>query len=369
MKKLLIASLIALACGLWWWLRPDAASSSNVQLTLQQAARSAIAESINATGVIKAETGAEVKVGSRVSGVLERIHVDIGDRVEAGDLLAELDDSDILPELESLRARVRELRELYSYSRLLWERNARIDILAEAELAALQRDVEVNAARLEQAQAELERLQVRHSWSRVRAPIGGTIASVSTQQGETIAASFAAPTFVTIVDLERLEIQAYVDEADIGKVEPGMPVGFGVDTYPGEEFRGTVVTVRPKAEIVNNVVNYIVIIDIDPHPGFLLRPEMTAHVRFLIARNDTALVVPRSALLSEGGSYFMVLADANGATSGTAGTSRQWRKVPVITGIVDSSGVEITSGLNEGDRYVVNARDWLNAQRALDKSG
>lgn len=364
MKKIGFVIAVTLIAGLWWFTRAESALSVDARFNLQVAFRSSIAESINATGVIKAKTGAEVKVGSRISGVLEKIHVDVGTRVEQGDLLAELDDREMLPDLAELEARIDELEAQYQYSRDLWRRNQGKNIISDDQLAALERDMMVNSARLDQAGAQLESLRVRLSYTKVTAPITGTIASVSTQQGETIAASFAAPTFVTIVDLDRLEIQAYVDEADIGKVMVGQEVSFSVDTWPGKSFRGTVITIYPKAEIVNNVVNYVVIINIAPHPGFLLRPEMTAHVQFLIQKKENAIVIPRTAVFSEQGKYYVVLSSADG--NGGSGTGeegkREWEKVPVVPGIVNSAQIEIVDGLEDGDRYVADARTWLTAQ-------
>ncbi|MDY6984180.1 MAG: efflux RND transporter periplasmic adaptor subunit, partial [Pseudomonadota bacterium] len=290
---------------------------------------------------------------SRVSGVLEKLHVDVGDTVQAGALLAELDDRDIQLNLAVLHARVAELDAQLDYSHALLERNRAVPTLAAVERERLEADLAANAARLEQARAAVAAEELRLSWTRVTAPIAGTIASVSTQQGETIAASFAAPTFLTLIDLGRLEIQAYVDEADIGRIAPGHAVRFGVDTWPGVDFAGTVRTIYPKAELVGNVVNYIVLVDIDTSGDYLLRPEMTAHLQFVIRDVSDALTVPRSALFSQNGGYHVLVPRGS-----------VWEKQPLQLGIVNSSVVEVVAGLREGDAYLSDRQQWLDTQSA-----
>ncbi len=341
---------------LWNWYGPAAATTAGSGAYAVQAVRRApISEVVSATGVIKPRNGAEVRVGSRISGVLDRLHVDVGDTVEAGDLLAELDARDLQLNLGVLRARVAELEAQLAYSRALLERNRAVPMLAAADLDRFEAEAAANAARLEQARGAVKAEELRLSWTRVTAPISGTIASVSTQQGETVAASFAAPTFLTLIDLTRLEIQAYVDESDIGRIAPGQALRFGVDTWPGESFAGTVRTIYPKAELVNNVVNYIVLVDIETSTKHLLRPEMTAHLRFVIEEVPDALVLPRSALFSENGGYHVLV--PRGAS---------WEKQPVQLGIVNTAVVQVLAGLREGDTFLSDRQQWLQAQATGD---
>jgi multidrug resistance efflux pump len=142
------------------------------------------------------------------------------------------------------------------------------------------RNSQVREAMVEQARARLSEARVQLGYTRIRAPIAGTVASVSTYEGETVAAAFSAPTFVTIVDLTRLELQAYVDEHDIGAVRAGERVQFRVDAFRERELSGVVRAIYPKPQLINNVVNYIVIVDFQNPPEVIVRPEMTAHVTF-----------------------------------------------------------------------------------------
>lgn len=235
---------------------------------------------VKATGVIKPMVGAEVRVGSRVSGVVRRLFVRIGDRVEKGELLAELDDRDLVSRRREALAALNLARANLDYARAELQRKRGLrDLLSPSELDVAQRAFAVAEQQTAGAQAALEAATTQLGYARIAAPIAGVVASIATQEGETVAASFAAPTFVTLLDLERLEVWAYVDETDIGRIRPGLPARFTVDTYGGEEFAGRVTAVYPKPEIRDNVVNYVTVIRFDAPRGRVLRPEMTATVR------------------------------------------------------------------------------------------
>jgi len=241
---------------------------------------------VKATGVIKPMVGAEVRVGSRVSGVVQRLFVRIGDRVEKGQLLAELDDRDLVAQRREALAALNLARANLDYARadLARKRNLR-ELLSPAELDVAQRAFAVAEQQTAGARAALEAATTQLGYARIAAPIAGVVASIATQEGETVAASFAAPTFVTLLDLARLEVWAYVDETDIGRIRPGMPARFTVDTYGGEEFSGQVTAIYPKPEIRDNVVNYVTVIRFEAPRERVLRPEMTATVR-VIARDE-----------------------------------------------------------------------------------
>jgi macrolide-specific efflux system membrane fusion protein len=172
--------------------------------------------------------------------------------------------------------------------------------------------------------------------------MAGVVASVSTQEGETVAASFASPTFVTLLDLARLEVRAYVDETDIGRVKVGQPARFTVDTYPGEAFAGEVTAIYPQAEIRDNVVDYVTVVRFATPPGRTLRPEMTTTVEILLDRRAGVLAVPIRAVSRDDDGAHVLLARDEGA-----------ERRAVTTGARDESWWEVTSGLREGDRVVV----------------
>jgi macrolide-specific efflux system membrane fusion protein len=271
--------------------------------------------------------------------------VTVGDRVQAGQLLAELDRVELETGVERAEAglvnataeRVYAEGELNRMEQLLQRQGA-----TPAELAAWRRAVETGRAKEREAKAAVEAAKVQLGFTSIHAPISGVVGSVSTQEGETVAASFAAPTFVTIVDLSRLEVWAYVDETDIGRVKVGQQASFTVDTWPDEAFSGRVTAIRPVAEIRDNVVNYITVIEIRNRPNRVLRPEMTTTVNIVMQSRTGALSVPNGALRRDaGGTYLLV--QSNGSADRRA----------VSVGFRGTEFTEVVSGVREGERVVL----------------
>jgi RND family efflux transporter MFP subunit len=241
---------------------------------------SPISTDVVAVGIVKSQVGAEVKVGSQLSGIVARLHVNVGDAVKRGDSLAELDDAQWRARVTSLEAELAAAIAEAAYARSDVSRMERVASFSPAQVENGRRNLQVREAMVEQARARLAEARVQLGYTRIRAPITGTVASVSTYEGETVAAAFSAPTFVTIVDLKRLELQAFVDEHDIGTVRSGERVNFRVDAFRDRELSGTVRAIYPKPQLINNVVNYIVIVDFENPADLVVRPEMTAHVTF-----------------------------------------------------------------------------------------
>jgi len=237
---------------------------------------------VKATGVIKPMIGAEVRVGSRVSGVVRRLFVKVGDTVGAGAPLAELDDRDLLARRNEARAALEQAKANAEFARADLRRNEELsaaDLVAASQLDVARRAYAVAQQQVAGAKASLDFAAAQLDYAKISAPIAGVVSSVTTQEGETVAASFAAPTFVTLIDLGRLEVWAYVDETDIGRIRVGQPARFTVDTYGDEEFTGRVAAIYPRPEIRDNVVDYVTVIRFDPPHDRTLRPEMTTTVR------------------------------------------------------------------------------------------
>jgi RND family efflux transporter MFP subunit len=240
---------------------------------------------VKATGVIKPMIGAEVRVGSRVSGVVRRLFVRVGDTVRTGEPLAELDARDLVAQRNEAQAALALAKANLDYAQADLRRKRELQaasLLAPNDLDLAHRAATVAEQQAAGASASLAFANTQLGYARIVAPISGVVASVSTQEGETVAASFAAPTFVTLIDLTRLEVWAYVDETDIGRIRIGQRARFTVDTYGDEEFDGRVTAIYPRPEIRDNVVNYITVIRFDPPRGRILRPEMTTTVRIAL---------------------------------------------------------------------------------------
>jgi len=166
----------------------------------------------------------------------------------------------------------------------------------EAQLVSAEARYKADEARLNQARASLEQARVNLEHSIITSPISGTIISRSVDVGQTVAASFSSPTLFTIAaDLTKMQVNTNIDEADVGKIKPGMDATFTVDAYPGEVFRGTISQVRLAATTIQNVVTYNAIIDV-PNPQLKLKPGMTTNVKIVIESVEDVLKIPNSAL-------------------------------------------------------------------------
>jgi macrolide-specific efflux system membrane fusion protein len=196
----------------------------------------------------------------------------------------------------------------------------------------------------ESLKAALDYAKVQLSYATIIAPIDGVISYVSTQQGETVVAGLNAPIFVTIIDLERLQVDAFVDETDIGRVKVGQKATFTVDTYPGEEFAGEVMAIYPKAIIQENVVNYDVVVRITDPKIELLRPDMTASVKIFQEERKGILAIPRKYISTEEGDRVIYVLKENG---------KEPQRRIIKTGWQDSKNTEVLEGLSEGEKIVV----------------
>ena len=310
-----------------------------------RAMRRDIGTTVKATGVIKPKVGAQVRVGSRASGVVAHLHVRIGDAVEQGQLLAELDDRELVARRDQAAAALASARAQLDFAATdLARKRALVEsrVLADEELDLAVRAHAVARQRVAETAASLSYARTQLGFVRISAPMSGVVGSISTQEGETVSASLTVPTFLTLIDLRKLEVWAYVDETDIGRIQAGQTAHFTVDTYPGERFAGTVSAVHPLPEIRDNVVNYVTVVEFEPPPARILRPEMTATVSIAIETHENVLTIPRNAVTREQGGTF-VYRQQDGKIV----------KHAVNCGTRDDQYWEIVKGLREGDAVLV----------------
>jgi len=349
-KKIIIISISALtilliiiqySTGLFF----SDKNSNQEDWELVKVIRQNLSTSVVATGIIKPMVGAEVKVGSRVSGVLNHLYVNIGDRVEKGQLLAELDPIEFQAQYNQSLAALEKAKADLDYSKLELERKKKLlekDFTSQNSVEIAQNKFLVDQAQVKQIQASVDIAAIQLSNTRIFAPISGVVASVSTQEGETVTATFASPTFVSIIDLSRLEVWAYVDETDIGRVNVNQKASFTVDTYPENEFEAEIRTIYPKAEIMNNVVNYIAIMKITNNKGVKLRPEMTTTATIFLDTHENVLTVPNKAIHREMGQKYVLVSKSD----------RTMKKI-VKVGIRTRYYTEILEGLKESDQVII----------------
>ena len=353
MRKI-ITSVVVLGlvvAGLAGWKRLDTAHArqGSDHQEIARVTRREVETVAKATGVIKPMIGAEVNVGSSVSGVVMRLFVQIGDHVDKGQLLAELDSRALTARRDTDAAALQVAQANLDYAEVDLRRKRQLNdaqIISRSELDLAEKASVVAMQQRDQAKATLKDSTTQLGFTQILAPIGGVVSTVSTQEGETVAASFAAPTFVTLLDLSKLEVWAYVDETDIGHIHVGQRARFTVDTYGDHEFTGSVMSIHPKAEIRDNVVDYVVVVHFSAPRGFVLRPEMTTTVTVDLDRHTHVLALPVRAVRREGGRTF-VLCRNNGKTE------QRW----VSAGLRDDSYFEIVAGLHEGDEVLIGDAD------------
>jgi HlyD family secretion protein len=353
---------------------------------------------ITATGTVEADT--TVLIGTQVSGVIKKIYVDFNSAVRKGQLLAELDKTPLQTQVQQAEASLDDARSDLAFQKATYERfRALLDkkLVAQADYDQVKYNYDKALANMKTAQAGYDKAMVNLNYASIYSPIVGVVLNRAVDQGQTVAASFSTPNLFTIGnDLTLMQVQANVDEADIGQLRDGQPVTFTVDAYPGEIFNGDVRQIRLQPIVTSNVVTYTVIVNA-PNPGKKLMPGMTANITVLVQKIDSVLTVPGKALrfvpdaayLAEymknnplprrqgtGGSDRPV-SDAVHQNAGVAPQSEPgelqsgvqpgrkpvavWIKsgdnihrVHVVTGAIDGVNAEIKTGLKEGDEVILS---------------
>ena len=341
-----------------------------------------LAAKVTASGTVSAIV--TVQVGSQVSGRIEAWYADFNTPVKKGQLIAQIEPSLFKAAVEQGRANYEAAKAGYdkaianrslaerSYARALalFEQNlaavADVDA-AEASAGASRADVESSAAAIVQARAALDQAQLNLSYTRILSPIGGIVISRNIDVGQTVAASFQAPTLFTIAqDLTKMEVDTNVAEGDVGKIREKMVATFTVDAFPTRTFHGVVRQVRDNATTLQNVVTYDAVIDVD-NADLALRPTMTANVTFVYATEADTVRVPNAALRFKPDPATVTAMTAGGGTTAhddlavdqrvlwTLDGSRAAPHV-VRVGITDGMLTQLAEGdVRAGDRVVSEA--------------
>lgn len=307
--------LLPLALGLtiiaalaWFlWLAPQNGSDDYLTAEVQ---RSDIEDSVTALGTLGPLE--YVDVGTQVSGQLMRLHVELGDRVEQGQLLAEIDPTLYLArveastaQLENLRAQLADRQAQYTLARLQSERQESLIALdatsreavesAQATLRSAQAQIAAIKAQIRQTESTLRGDQADLDYTRIHAPMAGTVVQQLANQGQTLNANQTAPVVVQIADLSTMTVRTQVSEADISRLDVGMPAYFSTLGQPERRWEGTLRQILPTPEVINNVVLFNALFDVDNSDGELL-PQMSAQVFFVREAAENALTIPIAAL-------------------------------------------------------------------------
>lgn len=267
------------------------------QYKAEKVDRGDITMTVTATGTLSAVT--TVQVGSQVSGVIARLYADFNSHVKKGQLLAELDPTPFQQQVEQRQADVTKAQVDAANTKINFNRQQQLvksGLAAQADYDAAKAQYEGAAAQVQQARASLAQAQTNLRYTKIISPIDGVVVDRAYDVGQTVAASFQAPTLFQIAqDLTKMQVQADVDQSDIGRVQVGNVARFTVDSYPDQEFRGRISQIRLNATVSQNVVTYPVIIEV-PNPDEKLRPKMTANVTINVAQVHDVLRIPNAAL-------------------------------------------------------------------------
>ena len=292
---LIILAIVVAAIAVMMIVKAGKSANKELVIRTHAVTEYTVENTVTATGTI--EPVETVEVGTQVSGKVEKIYVDFNDVVKKGDLLAELDKLTLNQSVSRAKASLTSAESQLNYAKLTYERTKQLYESNAATLAAFQEaQNSYTQAQMSKknAQASYDQAKVDLSYAEIYSPIDGIVLDRAVEVGQTVAASFSTPTLFTLAnDLTKMQVEADVDEADIGQVKVGQRVSFTVDAYMDDNFDGTVSQIRMKPTTTSNVVTYTVIIEA-PNPDQKLFPGMTASVT-IVTEEQTGLAVPAEA--------------------------------------------------------------------------
>lgn len=355
-KALVIAAVVAIA-ALAVWLLSGGKKEEKITFDTAAVAPANIMNSITATGTIEPVTS--VTVGTQVSGIVSKLFVDYNSVVKKGQVIAELDKTNLMSQLNTAKTQLATAQSQLNYQTANYKRYKTLfekglvaaDDFDNAKLSYTQAKEQVVSAK-----EEVQRAQTNLGYATITSPIDGVVLSKSVEEGQTVAASFSTPELFTIAqDLTNMQVVADVDEADIGDVKEGERVTFTVDAYPDDTFEGEVKQVRQEATTTNNVVTYEVVISA-PNADLKLKPGLTANVTIYTAERKGVLSVPSKALRfipqkeTVGKMKIVDAANAKNKVWTIEGNSIVAHKVNI--GMTDGTNTQIVGGIAEGTKVV-----------------
>ena len=356
-SKIWIAVVVIVIVAVAAWAMSGGKKEEDINFKEEKVALKTLQNSVTATGTIEAVTS--VTVGTQVSGIVNKLYVDYNSQVKKGQVIAELDKTNLLSELNTAKANLASAQSSLNYQAANMERYKTLykkglvsaDEYENALLTYRQAKEQVASSK-----ENVQRAQTNLGYATITSPIDGTVISKSVEEGQTVAASFNTPELFTIAkDLTNMQVVANVDEADIGNVKEGDRVTFTVDAYPDDTFEGTVKQVRLEATTTNNVVTYEVVISA-PNADLKLKPGLTANVTIYTQERSDVLAVANKALrftpTKETVGKDMKIVDCKGKNKVWTLNGNTLTAHPVTIGQSDGINTEITKGLKQGDKIV-----------------
>ncbi len=336
----------------------------NFTYTEVEVAKQDIITSVTATGTIEPVTS--VDVGTQVSGIVSKLYVDYNSIVKAGDVIAELDRTNLLSELSSTQANLKSAQSELDYQKTNFERYKTLydkglisaNDFEQARLSYIkaQQTVSTQTENVKKAKTNL-------GYATITSPIDGVVLSKEVEEGQTVASSFNTPTLFTIAqDLTDMRVIADVDEADIGEVKDGQRVTFTVDAYPNDIFQGSVTQVRQQATTESNVVTYEVVISA-PNEDLKLKPGLTANVTIYTLELKDVLALPSKALRFNPSEAML---NKGETITNVDSPLKVWTKegpnlkaIAVKTGTTNGTLTQVLSGIEEGTKVITEVQSGM----------
>ncbi|MCI6491347.1 MAG: efflux RND transporter periplasmic adaptor subunit [Prevotella sp.] len=358
-KNIYIGVAVAAAVGIAAWLLTGDKKEGGVIYGTAVVEKKDIATSVTATGTLEPVTS--VTVGTQVSGIVDKLYVDYNSIVKKGQVIAELDKTNLLSELASTKAQLASAQSTLAYEKSNYERyktlfNKGLVSATDYESARLSYEKAVQSVRT--ANETVKKAETNLGYATITSPIDGVVLSKAVEEGQTVAASFNTPELFTIAqDLTKMQVIADIDEADIGDVHDGARVEFTVDAFPDDTFTGIVTQVRQEATTESNVVTYEVVISAENN-DLKLKPGLTANVTIYTKEAKDVLSVPTKALQFTPNEKMLTkeqsIQDCEGKTKVWVLQDNVFKAIPVTTGISNGIMTEIKAGVKAGQKIVTD---------------
>ena len=352
-SKVWLFALLLAAGAIAFWYFSGQKKEEVINFNTVKVEETTLQNSVTATGTIEPVTS--VTVGTQVSGIVSKLYVDYNSVVKRGQVIAELDKTNLISELITAKANLSSAQSSLNYQEANYTRYQTLfkkglvsaDDFESAQLSYLQAKEQVSTS-----METVKRAQTNLGYATITSPIDGVVLSKSVEEGQTVAASFSTPELFTIAkDLTNMQVIANVDEADIGGVKAGERVTFTVDAYSEDTFHGSVTQVRQEATTTNNVVTYEVVISA-PNSDLKLKPGLTASVTIYTFERTGVLCVPTKALrftpTKETLGKQRKIQDCDGKSKLWTLEGNLLKAHPVRTGMTDGTNTEIVSGIGKG---------------------
>lgn len=359
-KRIILIIAVVLIAGLIGWKVLGQSAQHEVTFATAKVAKGNISNSVTATGTVEPVT--QVEVGTQVSGIVNKLLVDYNSEVTKGQVIAELDKTNLLNELASKKSALASAKTEYEYqlknhtrSKALYEKS----LISDTDYESALYNYEKAKNSYDIGKNDLAKAETNLGYATIFSPIDGVVLSRSVEEGQTVASSFSTPTlFIIANDLTDMQVVAKVDEADVGDIREGLRVQFTVDAYPNDTFEGRVTQVRQEATTTSNVVTYEVVVSA-PNPDLKLKPGLTANITIYTLEREDVLSVPSKALRFK---PEQPLIGADDKVIDCHGTHKLWTcedhtftAHPVEIGISDGILTEITEGIAAGALIVTDA--------------